>query len=342
MRFLFFFVLLSAVSVSRASIVDEALSKAIRNNEVGRVRMLLQNNPNLNRLNPGNDWSYLWQVLFTSDGYKSAAPPPLSASQREMAELLLKADPTLILRRTGKDATAPLTALFEIYDQTCEDYGCEHAKGIEDRIRFVMEHGARIESEWHETPTVRLPLSYYVAGLRPETFELALSLGVPVNEEFSINTGVTNGPLRLLSYLTALAIGENDPARAESALKKIEMLLSRGADPRKTHRAPNGARLPIFVSVFLSWDSMLQKRSVESLDTSRYPKILRLFFEYGLSEYEDWGDSYISEWPSHESAWRRASLRMLMQLVTSGEKPPPKASDCERKLDEQASQASLK
>lgn len=346
MRVLVFGFFMLLANFAGATVVDEALSNAIRTNQVGRVRMLLQNHPNFQRLNPGNDWSYLWQALFAADAHKTEDRLGFSDTQREIAGMLLQADPGLLVLRTGPDAKTPLTALFQLYSGTIEAYGLEQAKGIEERIRFLVGHGARIEEELYETPTVRLPLHYYVSGLRPEAFELALSLGVSVNSEFNIKTPSLIGPVRLLSYLTFLSIGEGDPVKSEATLQKIEMLLRRGADPRKTHRAPNGARLPIFVGVFLSWDTLLQRQmaSGEAADSSRYPKILRLFFEYGLSEYENWGDSYISEWSSQDSSWRRASLRLLMNLVTSGEiaPPPPAPKDrCELKLGEEA-QASLK
>jgi hypothetical protein len=338
MRLLLLSFLISVASVGHASVVENALSNAIRTEQVGRVRMLLQNNPHLDHV--GREWSFLWQALFSNEASKQDSPPMLTDAQREIATMLLKADKALLYQPVGSLAMPPLSYLFLIHDHICKEFGCENAKGIEDRIRFLIEQGERIEINIYDDGKIRLPLQFYLAKLRPETFDLALSLGVPVNDEFNVKTEVLIGPMRLLTFLTSLAIGENDPVKSELLLQKIEMLLRRGADPRKMHRSVNGARLPIFVSVFLGWDGALQKPSVQ--DTSRYPKILRLFFEYGLSEYEDWGDSYISEWPSHESTWRKTTLRMLMQLVTSGVKAPPPSSDCEKKLDQEASQASSK
>ena len=95
MRFFFFVFLLSVAGLCHASVVEESLSTAIRNEQVGRVRMLLQNNPRLDHV--GREGSFLWQALFSSDGFNQDIPPQLTDVQREISDEELRLINTFLL-----------------------------------------------------------------------------------------------------------------------------------------------------------------------------------------------------------------------------------------------------
>lgn len=274
---------LLAVSLrAHSGVLEEKLSAALMSRDVGSVRMLLLNGPNLGHHTGNNYESLLWLSLF--GGATAAVPAPdFSVTQKEMAGLLVDYHPAIVDLPVMTPPEPPLVKLFKYLSRACKKAGCASAYSIRERIQFLIDRGARMEKVFTNEG---LSLPIYLADQNPEVFEFALKMGLAVDSDYLADDGRS---ISLLGHLSLIAVRTLDESAVDEAFKKIEMLLSRGSNPRREVSTSAGEPIPLFLLLLAEWDHVV-KEEVETGRrnplTVRFPRMFRGFMEHGLSAFE--------------------------------------------------------
>lgn len=317
----FLFCGLASLSAStvHAGVIEDSLSAAIKSLHVGRVKMLLHNQPQLTSSMAPNYETFLWQALFSKSSLPLTHNLVFTAEQQQLAELLITAEPELVHLSVLNPPHSPLASLFFTYIQMCNQSQCRAAEGIKARIRFLIEHGAQFDGDRVVENGAIIELPLFLADQHPEVFDFALSLGLSIERSYFLQD-VRQTPVErtLLTHLTAHALFDNDIDKSEIAFTKVEALLRRGANPRSlVHISKEDKNVALFSTILNSWDKGLYQAAqdrVKDPQLLRYPRLFRLFFKYGFSANEPfmipkqdgtWLSTNIIQWGIQHPGWRR-------------------------------------